>query len=144
MQGTVNNGMNPLSEVFRNLWHEFFPLDERSDLFWTGRICVAAAPPTCVGLGWLAYEGVLEKCTPSWKERKAGPTQRFTAWPLTRPLLCLLTFSQWTHLNEKKLGEEKEEERREGVCVCLLGGGFFWWMRPSPVTFAENAAVRSC
>lgn len=82
-------------------------------------------PPTCVEPGWLAHKQLLEKCTPSWKERKAELTRRFTGWPLTRPLACLLTFSQWRHLNEK-LGEEKEEERSTkrgggtGECLFLM------------------------
>lgn len=67
-------------------------------------------PPTCVEPGWLAHKQLLEKCTPSWKERKAGLTRRVTDWPLTWPLACLLTFLQLRHLNEK-LGEENEEER---------------------------------
>lgn len=73
---------------------------------------------TCVESEWLAHKELLEKCTPSWKERKAGLTQRFTGWPLTRPPPCLLTFLQWTHLNEKnggrrrkKRGVRKEEEK---------------------------------
>lgn len=87
------------------------------------RLCLCChSPSSMCWAGWLAYEELLEKCTPSWKERKAGPTQRFTGWPLTRPLLCLLTFSQWTHLNEK-LGRRKK--RRGGCVFVCMGGGAF-------------------